>query len=167
MSGYSSSGRVLTRATPRDADGKPLSDGADLKATERFLDLITEVARSAASIERCIAAIETPRAKTDGFVFLPLGPPILGSRFLPASVVQGGLHAVDLIGRPTLSPEDTDELMSALTRIRGFVVGNFYDCRKGRNGYVIRTAENRRPMSGAAYSISSLFIALPVVRSSF
>jgi len=39
---------------------------------------------------------------------------MLGSRFLPASVVQGGLHAVDLIGRPTLSPEDTDELKSAL-----------------------------------------------------
>jgi hypothetical protein len=120
LSNLNTSNRLLAQYEPKGKDGNPLSGNAGMNAVERILNLMADVARSAGSIERCIAAIDTPEAQAGGFVFLPIGHAMLANRFLPAPVVEGGLRAVDLISQPTLSPRDFDDLISALIIVVSF-----------------------------------------------
>ncbi|WP_139812061.1 hypothetical protein [Ensifer aridi] len=112
---------VLAHYRRRANDGAELDDNAAANEEERFLYLMNDVAASAASLERCVAAIDTQEAKDQGFTGLPLGHVLLASRFLPAPLVEGALKAADLINRrATLTEKDADELRSALTAAAGF-----------------------------------------------
>lgn len=112
---------LLAHYRPRAKDGTELNDNAAANEDERFLYLMNDVAVSTPSLERCVAAIDTPEAQDQGFTGLPLGHVLLASRFLPAPVVEGALRAADLVSRrATLSEKDTDELRLALTAAAGF-----------------------------------------------
>jgi hypothetical protein len=114
LSNMNMSNRLLARYEPKGVDGKPLLGEADMNATERVIHLMADVALSAASMERCIAAIDTQGSEPGRFFFLPIGHAMFANRFLPAPVIAAGLRAVDLIGKPTLSPQEVDELILAL-----------------------------------------------------
>lgn len=92
----------------------------DVNKTERFLHLLADVADSAGSLQRCIDAIDTPEAQSHGFQFLPIGHAMLAARFIPAAAVAGGLRAVDLINRPTLTSKEVNELESSLVEALRF-----------------------------------------------
>lgn len=107
--------RILAQYHPEGA-----TEDSDARKTEQFLHLLADVAGSADSLQRCIDAIDTPEAQSRGFQFLPIGHAMLASRFVPAAVVAGGLRAVDLINRPTLSSKDVSELESDLVSVVRF-----------------------------------------------
>ncbi|RXG89571.1 hypothetical protein [Bradyrhizobium zhanjiangense] len=107
--------KILAQYHPEGA-----TEDTDARKTEQFLQLLADVAGGADSLQRCIDAIDTPEAQSRGFQFLPIGHAMLASRFVPAAVVAGGLRAIDLINRPTLSSKEVSELESNLRSLVRF-----------------------------------------------
>lgn len=106
---------VLAHYRPRNANGEILADDAAAGQVEDFMHLMNDVALSAASLGRCIAAIDTPEAQDKGFMGLPVGHAMLAARFLPAAVVESALRAADLIDKhTTISEREVDDLETAL-----------------------------------------------------
>lgn len=109
--------RLQSRFRPVDSQGSRLVGEADIRASERFLQLLNAVPATADRLDKCVAAIV---GSAPEFVFLPLDHVLLAKRFLPAPAIDSFLLAADLVGRAdSLNSAEVDDLYAALRLAMG------------------------------------------------